>query len=291
MALFYYSKFKERTGVGNFGDDINPDLLGRFIKKSILSSETICLFGIGTILHDNNINNNQHFHRKIIFSSGVGYGSITKKLDETWDIACVRGPKSAEALGVGLEKSVCDGAILLSDVYKKPTAQRSRGLFVPHVNSHISSGFLLKDIAESLKLDYLAPICSSDEFIEKVARAPFLVTEAMHGAILADTMRVPWIPIGFHEFLEFKWNDWMESVGLGEGKIHLISPKCWDANPNAQPVSVTRRFYREGKAYFLKQKLRSIIATQEPLLSAAGIIDEKKRVLLDVANDINNRYP
>lgn len=290
MALFYYSKFKERTGVENFGDDINPALLGRFIKKSILSSDKICLFGIGTILHDNNLNDNQHFHRKVIFSSGVGYGNLTKKLDESWDIACVRGPKSAEALGVGLEKSVCDGAILLSDVYKKPAVRRSRGLFVPHVSSHISAGFLLKDIVESLGLDYLPPIGSSDEFIEKVAGAPFLVTEAMHGAILADSMRVPWTPIGFHEFLEFKWNDWMESVGLNEGRVHLISPKCWDENPKTQPVLVTRRLYREGKAYFLKQKLRSIIATQEPLLSAPGIIDEKKRVLLNVVNEINNRY-
>ena len=290
MALFYYSKFKERTGVENFGDDINPALLGRFIKKSILSSDKICLFGIGTILHDKNLNDNQHFHRKVIFSSGVGYGNLTKKLDESWDIACVRGPKSAEALGVGLEKSVCDGAILLSDVYKKPTVRRSRGLFVPHVSSHISAGFLLKDIVESLGLDYLPPICSSDEFIEKVTGAPFLVTEAMHGAILADSMRVPWIPIGFHEFLEFKWNDWMESVGLNEGRVHPISPKCWDENPKTQPVSATKRLYREGKAYFLKQKLRSIIATQEPLLSAPGIIDEKKHVLLNVVNEINNRY-
>jgi len=291
VALFYYNKFVERTGVGNFGDDINPALLGRFIKKSILSSEKICLFGIGTILHDKNLDDNQHFHRKVIFSSGVGYGNLTKKLDESWDIACVRGPKSAEALGVGLEKSVCDGAILLSDLYRKPTVQRLRWLFVPHVSSHISAGFLLKDIAESLKLDYLPPICSSDEFIEKVAGAPFVVTEAMHGAILADTMRVPWIPIGLHEFHEFKWNDWMESVGLNEGRVHLISPKCWDESPGSQSVSVTRRFYREGKAFFLKRKLSNIIATQKPLLSAPGVIEEKKRALLDVANDINNRYP
>jgi hypothetical protein len=35
----------------------------------------------------------------------------------------------------------------------------------------------------------------------------------------------------------------------------------------AQPVLVTRRFYRKGKAYFLKQKPRSIIATQKPRLA------------------------
>ena len=35
----------------------------------------------------------------------------------------------------------------------------------------------------------------------------------MHGAIVADALRVPWIPARLYgHFMEFKWRDWTESI-------------------------------------------------------------------------------
>ncbi|MDK8464278.1 polysaccharide pyruvyl transferase family protein [Marinobacter sp. SS13-12] len=290
MALVYFDKFMERTGVGNFGDDINPVLMGRFFNRNILSSEEIALFGIGTILNDNNIKSNNHYARKVIFSSGVGYGKLETTLDDTWDIACVRGPGSARALGIGLDKAIADGAVLLSEMYSKPAKKCTRAVFIPHVNSHLSTGRLLAAIADKLDMDYLTPSCNADEFIRTVASAPFVVTEAMHGAILADTMRVPWIPVSLHEFHEFKWRDWMDSVGLKGKPVHSLSPKCWDAREGSQPASFVHRLYKSGKGKVLKHNIRQVIATQEPLLSQLDIIDSKKQALLEVVNDINRAY-
>lgn len=290
MALIYFDKFMERTGVGNFGDDINPVLMGKFINRNILSSVKTALFGVGTILNDKNIKSNSHYARKVIFSSGVGYGKLETKLDDTWDIACVRGPWSARALGIGSDKAIADGAILLSEVYKKPMKQRARGVFIPHVNTHLSTGLLLSAIAEKLNIDYLSPSCNTDEFIRVVGSAPFIVTEAMHGAILADTMRVPWVPVSLHEYHELKWRDWMDSVGLNGGVVHPLMPRCWDGKEGNQPRSFVRRLYQGGKGEVLKCKIRQVIKTQEPLLSQLGIIESKKHALLDVINDINRTY-
>jgi len=290
LALIYFDKFKERTGAGNFGDDINPVLMGKFIHKKILLSDEIALFGVGTILNDKNIRNNNHYARKVIFSSGVGYGKLETNLDETWDIACVRGPGSAKALGIGLEKAIADGAILLSEVYQRPLKQRARAVFIPHVSSHHSTGRLLAVIAEQLDMDYLSPSYNSDEFIHTVASAPFVVTEAMHGAILADTMRVPWIPIGLHEHLDFKWRDWMDSVGLNEGRVHLLSPTCWDCEEGNQTRLSPHRFYQSVKGHFLKRRISRIIATQDPLLSEPDVLEMKKDALLRVVSEINGTY-
>ena len=290
MALVYFDKFMERKGVRNFGDDINPALTSKFINKDILSSDEIVLFGIGTILNDKNIKDNNHYARKVIFSSGVGYGKLETKLDDTWDIACVRGPGSARALGIDPDRAIADGAILLSELYNKPSRQRARAVFIPHVHSHLSTGRLLAAIAENLGMDYLSPSCNADEFVHTVGSAPFIVTEAMHGAILADTMRVPWVPIGLHEHLEFKWRDWMDSMELEHGSVNLLHPRCWDDAIETGSVSFLRRLYRGAKADLLARKIKQVVAVKEPLLSRIEVIDRKKQELLKVINRINSTY-
>ena len=49
--------------------------------------------------------------------------------------------------------------------------------------------------------------------IGRIARADLVVSESMHGAIVADAFGVPWIPIAIsHHFNSFKWGDWADSV-------------------------------------------------------------------------------
>lgn len=36
----------------------------------------------------------------------------------------------------------------------------------------------------------------------------------MHGAIVADAYRIPWIGVDMYGINKFKWQDWMLSLGL-----------------------------------------------------------------------------
>ena len=104
MALHYFKDFGTQYELRNFGDDyINPWFLPRVFRPEIIQSKRICLVGIGTILNDHNAARIAHFDRKVVFTSGVGYGEVSSSYDRTLDFVCVRGPRSAEALGLALD--------------------------------------------------------------------------------------------------------------------------------------------------------------------------------------------
>jgi succinoglycan biosynthesis protein ExoV len=50
--------------------------------------------------------------------------------------------------------------------------------------------------------------------ISAIRGCDLLVTEAMHGAIVADALRVPWVPFMPLPMQHFKRFDWGESQGL-----------------------------------------------------------------------------
>jgi succinoglycan biosynthesis protein ExoV len=46
----------------------------------------------------------------------------------------------------------------------------------------------------------------------------------MHGAILSDTLRVPWVPVvTSSKILDLKWHDWTRSLGL-KYEPHMLTP-------------------------------------------------------------------
>jgi succinoglycan biosynthesis protein ExoV len=54
-----------------------------------------------------------------------------------------------------------------------------------------------------------------EEVLAQIQQTELLLAEAMHGAIVADALRVPWIAIRLYgNFLEFKWQDWTQSLKL-----------------------------------------------------------------------------
>jgi succinoglycan biosynthesis protein ExoV len=57
-----------------------------------------------------------------------------------------------------------------------------------------------------------------------------VVTEAMHGAIVADTLRIPWIPVVCSpEIATFKWRDWTASLDLPYRPIAIPPSSAFEA--------------------------------------------------------------
>jgi succinoglycan biosynthesis protein ExoV len=53
--------------------------------------------------------------------------------------------------------------------------------------------------------------------LSEISHTKLLLAEALHGAIAADALRVPWIPVHDarnEDTLLFKWQDWCLSVAL-----------------------------------------------------------------------------
>ena len=157
---------------------------------------------------DDRLNNDA---QKLVFGAGVGYFGLPK-LDPRWRFYFVRGPRSAEALGLDKSVAITDAAIALRLVRGAATGG-TRVVFMPH---HLSAEYAdWRSIAAEAGLGFVDPRDDVDRVLRELDGASLVVTEAMHGAILADVLRVPWVPVSAYAHINsFKWGDWTDSVEL-----------------------------------------------------------------------------
>jgi len=236
MKLFYH-----RDDRGNFGDDLNEWLWPKYIPDLANYNKECSFVGIGTL-----INHKLPEGKKVIFGSGYGYGDVPQ-VDDSWDIVAVRGPKTAEILGVPPELALTDPAILLGDCYEKPNTTDKKIGFIPHSLSCYYGDW--QPIADSLGIELIDPKLSVEEFLEKLSGCEKVICEAMHGAIAADALRIPWKPLVIYPFIfEFKWQDWTQSLNMNYNPL-FIDP-IWD---------IQRHFsIKEHCTYTIKRILKSL---------------------------------
>lgn len=208
MKLFY---FRSRNGITNFGDDLNPWLWQKLLPDVFDEDGKSIFVGIGTLLNNYLPKANQ----TAIFASGVGYGKGLPTINESWKIYCVRGPLSAQRLGIAPELAITDGAILIRRVYKLSGNKLNKFAYMPHVDHVIHGDTVWKDICEEAGISYIDPRWETETVLSAICQTEVLLTEAMHGAIIADALRVPWVPIlTSSRILPFKWLDWCLTVGV-----------------------------------------------------------------------------
>ncbi|PSF04846.1 hypothetical protein C7H09_17630 [Marinobacter fuscus] len=291
MGIYYHQSYSKARGTCNFGDDINPFLLGKLFDESIIDSKDVCLIGIGTIINDRELSRVDCYPRKVVFSSGVGYGSLdSSRFDDTWDFACVRGPLSAKALDLPEELAISDAGLLIPEllaISNEKVDKRYPVTFIPHVESDLSSGNGLQDLCKSLGIKYLSPRVESKEFVVEVIRSSKVITEAMHGAIIADAVRVPWVPVKFLVHEPFKWKDWCASVNLPYN-VSDLGLEFWDNRRGN--FSNFKNAWQLFKRSRVENALSKVNLSVEPLLSSDSIFEKRKNALWDVVRLINERY-
>lgn len=203
-----------RLALGNVGDDLNPWLFSKILSQPFTDTSETTLIGIGTLLSEGLTRKPAICQAKEVFVFSTGsWPNQRPELDDRWTIFGVRGPRTAERLGLPPNMAIGDGGYLVRNLdIPRPAAPFEIG-FTPHHKSvnHID----WQAICAEVGVKFISPRKPVESFIEELLTCRKLITEAMHGAILADAFRIPWVPIRISEqFLEDKWQDWAAMLDL-----------------------------------------------------------------------------
>jgi succinoglycan biosynthesis protein ExoV len=251
VKLFYY-----QDAIGNFGDDLNGWLWPQLIPELLDDNENSLFIGIGSIL-DSRIPEGP---TKVVFGTGVGYGRLPA-LDDRWRICCVRGPLTASALGLPVELAVTDAASLVRTLplprHRTPTGFA----FMPHFRTPARAAYQGVDLEAAcgeLGIRYINPSGGVERVLAEISCSQMVIAEAMHGAIVADALGVPWVPVQLYShILSLKWQDWCASLQL------TYSPVVFPQHPEgARSTAQLVRFLRE------------VTTDARPLLSNRRVLDD-----------------
>lgn len=211
----------------NVGDDLNfyifPEILGDLLDNSSDSAEVF--LGIGSLLTKKRFKKLEDAKQIVIFSSGA-WDSNWPTLTDSCNVLGVRGYRTAEKLGLPQSKAIGDGAYLLSSFeYPKAKCKGKIG-FIPHQSSERYVDW--KNICDEVGLTFITPKQPANDFFIQLQECKYVVTEAMHGAIIADALRIPWVPVRFApDFCAEKWYDFAEYMDLNISikKLTFINEK------------------------------------------------------------------
>jgi succinoglycan biosynthesis protein ExoV len=283
VQLYYY---RHRNGVANFGDDLNPLIWNRLLPEYIDDNPEERLFAIGTVLGPRVTSEPK---RVVVMGSGTGYYAAYPRVDERWTVYCVRGPLTAAKLGLDSDLAVTDPAYLLRDIVSESApCSRSVG-FMPHVSQ---ADKYWRSICEKLGIVFIDPRLHPLECVHMILRCRILFTEALHGAIVADSFGIPWVAVRSNALiLRFKWEDWLGSIGLPYAPCTL--PAAWSdpaiVIPGRSLYPIDRN-WRRGAVKRVLGPLRRLqcavglkqaVREAKPQLSARYVVEEKIGRLYD----------
>jgi succinoglycan biosynthesis protein ExoV len=242
VRLYYFKRQDQRL---NFGDDLNDWLWERLLPGCFQEDSDIVFVGMGTLINHKLPQRLGEARQVVVFSTGVGYEYPLADLPSHWQIYCLRGPLSAEKLGLPNQVAITDGAALIRRCYQPSPRRSAQIAFMPHVAHAAWGGVIWQQICQALGFRYIDPRGTVEETLAAISETKLLLAEAMHGAITADALRVPWIPVtSSPRILDFKWQDWCASVGVTY-RPQFVSPLS-----QYPPLAHRRKASRRSRAYW-----------------------------------------
>jgi succinoglycan biosynthesis protein ExoV len=201
--------YQWRGAQRNFGDELNSLLWPRLLPNFFDLSEDTRFLGIGSILDD------RHDPTATKLVAGSGYGGYEARvtLDATWIIHWVRGQCTARQLGLPPELGIGDpGSLVPLAGLAPPRENRDIG-FMPHFES--ASRGAWREAAEVAGVTMIDPRGDPLEVLAAIGQCRVLMSEALHGVIVADSLRVPWIALQpLAPIHRPKWADWAGTLDL-----------------------------------------------------------------------------
>lgn len=277
--------YRWRGNERNFGDELNGLLWPRLLPNFFDDDAAVLFLGIGSVLDA------RHPVRPVKLVAGAGYGGYENlpAVDGRWVIHWVRGPRTARVLRLPTTYGLGDPAILVSG----PSAAGGRQIgFMPHFESLGRGGWAEAALAAGMTL--IDPRDDPDAIIATISTCRLLLSEAMHGAIVADAMRVPWIAL--HPLAAVhraKWLDWADTLDLVVRFRPLPASSLFErlhASSLASTHTGRRLLERArprlngvARRCFVERAARALAAAArcEPQLSGAAALDRSRCRMLE----------
>lgn len=260
----------------NIGDDLNLWFWNEALGQAVYSNESHLLVGIGTVLNDR-LPKNKIIH---VLGSGAGYGRITQIYD--WNIHFVRGFLTAETLRCDKSLVISDPAILISKFRPQSLIKKHKISFMPHVNIDSEK---YKSFITQLGWNYISPSGDEMSVLSEIASSERLITSTMHGAIISDSYRTPWLPVSTSpEILLFKWKDWFSSLDLDIRLTEL--PPMW---PEEQK-NLGGKLKEIVKRNILESNLKKLERNGQFFLSNPTTLASKQQQLIEKIGNIKNEF-
>lgn len=302
MKLYYFKGHE-----GNFGDDLNPWLWDSLFPGLFDDDPDHLFVGVGTLLN----HRIPEAQSTTVFGSGHGYGKLPN-ITPAWQFYCVRGPLTAETLGLDAKLAITDPANLVPMFYQQHHEKKYKLSFMPHCDSARLGDWAA--VCQRAGIHFIDPRQQYFDVFAAIQSSELLLTEAMHGAILADAFRTPWIPVkAYPHISEYKWQDWLLSVGLNTN-FQSLTP-VWRGDNDASMLqklkNKTKRVLLDTPVWrehwskapqrkssssqldMVANELLSISVNCEPVLSNEQIFHSNRAKLLEVADrfrhDINQQ--
>lgn len=224
----------------NFGDELNAWMWPRLLPRFFDDDPSVIFVGIGSTL-----NSRLDGPRiKIVVGAGHApeYGGRPDLSGGDWRVYFVRGPRTAAALGLDPALAVGDPAILVRTLID-PARRDPRGVsFMPHWES-LGWG-LWPAACDMAGVNLIDPRRPAPEVLDEILRSTVVVTEAMHGAIVSDALRIPWVAMRpLNRRHRPKWDDWAQSLAMETRPRPLFPSSLVELLPN-----LTRRLPVLGAA-------------------------------------------
>lgn len=282
MKLYYYQGVKP-----NFGDDLNAWMWPKIMPNVWDDNEDVLFLGIGSIIFD-------FFPKKakkIVF--GAGYGGYTPlpEIDENWKFYFVRGKHTARAVNIDEKLGIGDSAILLRSCINQKPAKKFRVSFMPHWESTLDG--LWERACNQASINYIDPTGTVEETLDAILSSDLVVTEAMHGAIVSDALRVPWVAVTpIQQSHHMKWFDWASALDIDLishpiGASSLFEAAIKSAGNNVDLIKTIRRrgnfLKRLIPSYFVDRAAQQLIEISKhaPTLSSDSMIERSHQQMLE----------
>lgn len=213
MKLYFY-----RGTQNNFGDELNHWLMPKVFPGFFDEDESVLFLAIGSIILDSHPKDSL----KVVFGSGYGGYTAAPVIDDRWKFYGVRGARTAEVCGLPPEQVVGDTAILINRFQPPARAKKYKFSFMPHWETADRVNW--RRACKMAGVHLIDPRESVDAVLEQLLETEVMITEAMHGAIVADALRVPWIPIlPLIPKHRDKWHDWASALDLRLEPVELAT--------------------------------------------------------------------